>query len=159
MVKISGNARKALKKPLGRVYKTIRTIGKLSKAHRIISVGDVCTLALLDAGIKPHLAVFDFRYMRKKLKRQDITRLRTQYPEPLIYSNPPGTLSDKLVLDAGSLLDRGGAILIEGEEDLTALAFIKAAGKRDVIVYGQPGEGIVLVKADERIKKKIERFL
>lgn len=159
MVKIPEPVRKKLRIPLGMVYRTLEKIEQLSKGHRIISVGDVCTLALLEAGIVPHLAVFDFRYMRTRLKTQDIKTLKTRYPRPKTYTNPAGTVSESLLCDASSLLEKGGAVFIEGEEDLTALAFILAAGENDLIIYGQPDEGIVVVKIDERVKKKVRGFL
>ena len=156
---IPENVRKELKRPLGELHIDFRKIRKLSGGKRIISIGDVCTLGLLAMGIRPHLAVFDHRYMRNELEPGSVKILEQNFPDPLKMSNPPGTLSEDILRDAGELIEKGGAILIEGEEDLTALAFIKSAGKNDLIIYGQPNEGMVVVKADEKVKKKIERWL
>ena len=159
MVKIPERVRKQLKKPLGSLYKDFKEIRKLSQDHRIIAIGDICTLALLAMGIEPHLAVFDFRFMRKDLGPEMQNILRMYYKKPKKYRNAAGTLSDKLLRDAGKLIKKGGAIFIEGEEDLTALAFIRSGTEKDVIVYGQPHMGIVVVKHDKKIKKKIEKWL
>lgn len=155
---IPENIRKELKRPLGELHIDFRKIRKLS-SKRIISIGDVCTLGLLAMGIRPHLAVFDHRYMRHELDQGFVKILELSYPNPLRMSNPQGTLSDDIIKNAGELIERGGAILIEGEEDLTALAFIKSAGKDDLIIYGQPNEGMVLVFPNENVKKKIEKWL
>jgi uncharacterized protein (UPF0218 family) len=61
--------------------------------------------------------------------------------------------------DAQGLLQQGGAILIRGEEDLCALAFILEAGENDAIVYGQPGRGIVMVVPGHEVKEKIRKMI
>ncbi|MBD3209870.1 DUF359 domain-containing protein [Candidatus Micrarchaeota archaeon] len=159
MVTVSEKVRKQLKKPLGKLYKDFKEIKKLSKDHRIIAIGDICTLGMLAMGIKPHLAVFDFKFMRKKLDPNMENVLRMHYEKPKKFKNPAGTLSEKLLGNAEKLIKKGGGVLIEGEEDLVALAFILKAGKKDVIVYGQPHAGLVVVKPDKKLKKKIEKWL
>jgi len=159
MPEISEKSRLRLKKPLGKLFKRVREL-KLSKAkHRIISIGDMITLEILDAGIRPHLAVFDFKCKRKKLSNKGISKLRKAFPRQKRYRNPAGTVCDQLISDASLLIKKGGAVRIIGEEDLTALAFIRKAGKRDIVLYGQPNKGIVLVKANKKILKKIDEFL
>lgn len=159
MVKIPEDARSQLKKPLGKLYRDFKEIRKLSKDHRIISIGDICTLGLLAMGIKPHLAVFDFLFMRHRLDAEMENILKMHYKKPKKYKNPAGTVSEKILADAEKLLRKGGSVLIEGEEDLTALAFIRSAGPRDIIVYGQPHMGLVVVKPEKKLKKKIEKWL
>lgn len=158
-MKIPERTRAELRKPLGQVQKDFRKIKALSRNHRIIVVGDVCTLGLLAAGIRPHVAVYDHRFMRQRLDSGMVGILAVHFKNPKKYANPAGTLSEKILRDAPKLLEKGGAVLIAGEEDLTALAFILAAGPRDRVVYGQPHEGLVLVKPDRKIKKKIEGWL
>src|SRR4029453_8558056 len=143
---IPESVRKSLKQPLGELQTDFRGIRALSQKHRIISIGDVCTLGLLAMGIKPHLAVFDHLFMRKELDPAMVRILELQFPEPKGYKNPAGTLSEALLEDGGRLLEGGGAVLIDGEEDLTALAFVMAAAEDDVIIYGQPNEGLVVVR-------------
>ncbi len=159
MVLITAAVRRKLKKPLGALQKDYSGIGELSGSHRIVSVGDVCTLELLKRGIVPHLAVFDHLFMRHELDPAMRAALEKQFSNPKRYANPAGTLSDAILADAGRLISEGGAVLVDGEEDLTALAFILAAGENDVIIYGQPNEGIVVVRPDSRLKKKIGRWL
>lgn len=153
---ISESVKNSLKVPLGRLYRKFPE--KLS-GRRIISIGDVCTLDLLWAGITPHLAVYDYRSMRRPLGRAEQNMLKSIYRNPRKYRNPAGTVSDRLLRDAGKLIHEGGAVLIAGEEDLTALAFILGAGENDLVVYGQPNEGLVVVMPDEKLKRKIEKWL
>jgi len=159
MVVLDDEIKNQLKKPLGKVYEDANAIVKMIRGKRVISVGDVCTIALLDAGVIPHLAVFDYKFQRTKLKTQDLKTLKSQYPKPKIYNNPAGTISDKIIADAAKLLEAGGAILIDGEEDLTALAFIIVARIGDILIYGQPKVGIVLIRINEKIKERTRKFL
>jgi len=159
MVTIPAGVKAALKEPLGKLQKGYEGLDKLARTHRIISIGDVCTLGLLGHGIRPHLAVFDHLFMRHELPEERKRVLNDAFRNPARYSNPPGTLSESIIADAPMLIEKGGAVLIDGEEDLTALAFIRSAGRNDIIIYGQPNEGLVVVVPDERLKRKIDKWL
>jgi len=159
MVKISAKAKKELKKPLGKTYKSYERIVKLSKDHKVVAIGDICALALLSMGIRPFVAVFDYKVMRKPVNKVQKTILSREFKKAKKYKNPAGTVSDKLLKDAKTIMKKGGAVRIQGEEDLTALVFIKHAGKNTIIVYGQPHEGLVLVKPTNALKKKVEKML
>lgn len=158
-MRINEEFRNELKKPIGKVYNDFKEIKKLGKTHRIIVIGDICTLGMLGMGIKPHLAVFDHLYMRHRLAPTMLRILELHFKKPKRYKNAPGTLSEKILSNAPMLLKEGGAVLVDGEEDLTALAFILAAGKKDIIVYGQPNEGMVVVKPDKKLKERIRKKL
>ena len=158
MARIPEETRKVLRKPLGALFKSIADIKGL-ESRRIISVGDICTISLIKAGFRPHLAVFDFRHMRSDLGKEEKEFLMREYPDPKKYRNPAGFLSDEIMKDAPALLRQGGAVLIKGEEDLTAVAFILAAGQGDVVVYGQPDEGVVVVRPDETLKRKVKEIV
>lgn len=158
MVVLTEETKNMLKKPLGRVYKTYEEILKLSKRYRIVAVGDITTLALLAMGILPHLAVFDYRVMRKALKEPRANILRWTFKHAKKIKNPQGTISDTILKNAKSLLKHGGAIAIDGEEDLTALAFIRHADKKTIVMYGQPHEGVVIVMPNQKTKKLVEKI-
>jgi len=154
-MKISEKTKEALKQPIGELQTDFKKIKELSSDHRIIAIGDICTLSLLSVGIKPHLVVFDYKSMRKEIDEGLIGILKMNYKNPKIYENEAGTVSDEIMKDAEKLIEEGGAILIKGEEDLTALAFIQKAKEKDIIVYGQPEKGIVIVVPDKKTKEKV----
>jgi uncharacterized protein (UPF0218 family) len=54
-----------------------------------------------------------------------------------------------------------GPILIEveGEEDLATLACLDLLPKGGTVVYGQPDAGLVVVKVDQAIKRKVKEML
>jgi GTP-dependent dephospho-CoA kinase len=166
MVRISEETKNELKDPIGELFcdpkdlegfvqKELKKPGR----HRILTIGDVCTVALLDLGFRPHLAVFDYHTRRTDTDKKTLDLLKATYKTMTRFVNPAGTVSDIIIKEARALIDKGGAILIEGEEDLTALAFIREADEDDLVLYGQPGEGVVLVRPTKEIKRKIERWL
>lgn len=159
MALISEQAKEDLKKPLGILVKSIQEIAELSRGKRIIAIGDVCTAALLGSGMRPHVAVFDLHSMRADVDDATKSTLMSAFKEARRYVNPPGTVSDELIADAKGIIRQGGAVLIDGEEDLTALAFILAAGEGDVVIYGQPREGIVLVRPERKLKNRVRGWL
>lgn len=158
-MRIPDQVKEELKKPLGRLQSDFKGMKELGGTHRLIAVGDVCTLGLLAMGIRPHLAVFDHLFMRKRLEPGMIRILELHFKEPKKYKNAPGTLSERIIAEAPKLIEEGGAVLIDGEEDLTALAFILAAGEKDVIVYGQPDEGMVVVRPDAALRKRVADWI
>ena len=156
MVLVSEEVRSKLRKPLGKLY---RRFPPLLHECRVIAIGDVVTLRMIWQGITPHLAVFDYRSMRKPVSGADEKTLRSRFKKPRRYRNRAGTVSGRILKDAGRLISGGGAVRIEGEEDLTALAFILKADENDAVVYGQPGKGIVVVRPNKKLKKKIRGWL
>ena len=114
-MRIPEQVRQELKQPLGEVHTDFTSIRQLAKTYRIISIGDICTLSLLAMGIRPHLAVFDFRYMRKKLDSGLVSILRLNFKDPKGYLNPAGTISEKVIRWMGrSFLSRQNSHLVQG---------------------------------------------
>ena len=50
-------------------------------------------------------------------------------------------------------------ILVSGEEDLLLVPALARAPAGAILMYGQPGEGLVVVRADERSKEKARRLM
>ncbi|MCJ7713870.1 GTP-dependent dephospho-CoA kinase family protein, partial [Candidatus Bathyarchaeota archaeon] len=50
-------------------------------------------------------------------------------------------------------------IVIDGEEDLLTLIVILHAPKNAFVIYGQPNEGIVLIKVTEKRKEEVRSIL
>jgi len=49
-------------------------------------------------------------------------------------------------------------IIVNGEEDLAVIPCVLMAPNDSIILYGQPGEGIVVVEAD-KLKETAKRML
>ncbi len=50
-------------------------------------------------------------------------------------------------------------MVVDGEEDLLTLVAVLCAPENSLVVYGQPHEGIVVVKVTEKTKRKIRRIV
>lgn len=150
--------KKELRKPFGKFV----TIGQAKKTRRrIIAVGDETTLNLINAGITPYLAVCDFKIRRAKITRGERETIKCAFGgASRIYKNAPSTLSVRLLENANNDIKKGGLIRIIGEEDITALAFMLYGDKNHLVLYGQPGVGMVAVKPESKdLKTKIKKLL
>ncbi len=158
MLEVPEALRAELKKPLGELMGMDAFISEYGKS-RIISVGDIVTLSLLEKGIRPFLAAYDFRSMRHDIEKRMRERIKGAYSTYSTARNPPGTITEELEAAAASMAGKGGALYVEGEEDLAALVFMRISPEGCVIVYGQPDEGVVAVECNEKSRRKAELIL
>lgn len=154
--------REELRRPLGELIsegiveaaKTLmERVGSSKERLKIIAVGDQSSKALLAAGGKAHVYIFDGKSHRR----------RTRQPKPSVEKsvkvrNPPGMLTGEAREAVRKAVKHPGdvSIFVDGEEDLLALAAILYAPLGSLILYGQPGEGLVVVKVN-RGKKDLVR--
>lgn len=155
-MKISPALRAKLKEPFGFIVDSPESI---SKDAVLACVGDLASTRLLDAGYEPKLVVFDGYTKRKKIGVSDAINAYdvAQYH----IKNPQGCLKNEVFNLFRQLLNqpKPSKVYVDGEEDLTAIAAIDSMPLGGVVVYGQPGEGLVVVDVDEKIKEKIKLIL
>ncbi|MBI5681150.1 MAG: GTP-dependent dephospho-CoA kinase family protein [Methanobacterium sp.] len=161
MLILKKESREVFKKPFGKLYSALDDIDKsYLEDHFIISIGDATTKNLLDVGIIPKIGIIDNKIERKtsnhNIKYDAIT---------LNADNPSGTITDSLQATIKEALDltlkSNVLIVVNGEEDLAVIPCVLMAPKSSIILYGQPGEGIVVVKVDklkETAKKMLDNF-
>jgi hypothetical protein len=154
-LRLTESLRAELKKPLGRFVTDISTL----KNRVVVSVGDQASRDALAFGLRPKLCVYDGRIGRREV---GIPREITGYPvEELTVKNEAGTLSNEVFRAVERVFGSKSSfkIRVEGEEDLVTLAAVKYAPYGSVVLYGQPGEGLVGVDVDEASKQKIGSLL
>lgn len=161
VARLPTDLRDALKEPLGPVVDDVDTL--LDGGHTpIIAVGDIVTYHLLEAGVEPGVAIVDGRTERNAVDTSIREALPLDTDEPV--PNDAGTLSAELItaLTAAIASDDHEVIVVDGEEDLAALPAVVTAPDNAVVVYGQPGAGMVkvVVDADTRTRARnlLERF-
>jgi uncharacterized protein (UPF0218 family) len=147
--------RTTLRKPFGELIKgdgdvAAGKVKEMLKEEKTIVVGDASYENLLSVGVKPHLAVLDFKIKRKPAKK---------YPAKVMVTNPAGVITSELWKTIEENLVEGGIIGVDGEEDLAVIPAILEADFDDVILYGQPDEGMVFIKVEEDIKEKTAMLL
>ncbi len=159
--------RERLKSPFGELYRCsgeecLRGILKGFKSPpKVISIGDMTTYFMLKSGRVPDMCIVDDLTMRLPV---DIEVRRGTAHESFIdvrVKNPAGIVTEELI---GAIRDnmRSGRpvrIYVEGEEDLAVIPACVYAPAGSVILYGQPGEGVVAVKVTEDKKHEARSLL
>jgi len=162
-IELPRELRLLIKKPFGKLYAgngsdTIeKFVGELASSTKLISVGDVTTFHLLEAGIFPDICIVDNRTKRKPVARHVSTRNMDSVYEEVSVENPAGIITDELIktLCEAFTSEKPIRIFVKGEEDLATLPVILLAPPGAVVLYGQPDEGVVFVKVTEEKKREI----
>lgn len=153
--------RSVLRKPFGRVIRSVKELNSVWEFDRVIVVGDIVTREFNHLGIKPKICVVDFRVARKKMFKS-LNELGFEGKEEVLeVRNPSGSLTPELfkaVQKAMQFVNSKQQIClvlkVDGEEDLVVLPILLSAPLGWTVFYGQPQEGVVEVKVTEESKKK-----
>ncbi len=156
-----------LKNPLGKLYRgngseCIEAMrDELQQAKKIVAIGDMTAFYLLKSSILPDLAVVDNKTKRAQVPDHIMQSLEHNSYKRIEVKNPPATLTKELIdLIRDSLAgEERVKVVVEGEEDLATLPAILYAPPGSVVVYGQPDEGSVLVKATPEMKKYTDELM
>ncbi len=161
---LTPSLRRRLKRPLGLLVRgdfeeTISELSRIINAEKppmIIAVGDKVSEMIYKRRMEPCIFIVDNRIMRRQIEP-----LTLEVDKTINVSNPPGTITDEALRAVERSIQDGGRvkILVRGEEDLLALAAILYAPKDSVIVYGQPNEGIVIVKVTDKAKEEVSKII
>lgn len=162
VLELQKELRSELKAPLGPIFTEADDL--LSAATvPIICIGDVVTYHLVEAGHTPAVALVDDRTERTDVDDEiaDTITAHNGFERTLSVENPQGTLSADLLEALVAAIASGQTTLIEvgGEEDLAALPAVVCAPDGASIVYGQPGEGMVLGTVDDELQAEIRALL
>jgi|Deesub1362B_J571_1020462.scaffolds.fasta_scaffold14859_3 hypothetical protein len=152
-LKLPDELRSYLRKPMGKLFsgEGIEAM-KLAKEElgdgNLIVVGDESYRNALKLGLKPKLAVIDYKVKREEIDEYELSG------EVRRVKNPAGWITKQLWDAIHEALHSEGeqVVLVEGEEDLAVLPCIIEAEWGDDIIYGQPNEGVVLVHVDDDAK-------
>ena len=153
-----------LKEPFGMLIKgsfseTMRKLDdivKKEKPARIISVGDTVSRNLHEYKIIPQLSITDNKSMRKRIQPQIFPAKKL-----VNVQNPQGTITEEAIAAIRDALKSRTQVqlLVEGEEDLLTLIAVLEAPENALVIYGQPHEGIVIVKVTKEKKAEAKRIL
>lgn len=175
------NLRPFLQKPLGTLFKGTETDLKTAvvaakkfiekkKPSSIITVGDVVTKSFNEYGIPIDIAIVDFRIKREE-KVKSLRELGfSKNQADITVKNAPGTISNELSTMVKKAIESLASrprttnyepitIRVVGEEDLAVLPAIIYAPQNCAIFYGQPQEGIVMVKVNDAVKEQTTKLL
>ncbi|UWG48890.1 DUF359 family protein [Halanaeroarchaeum sp. HSR-CO] len=152
------SARAAFKEPLGPIFQDADALLE-DAGTPLITVGDVVTYHIVGAGVTPHVAIIDGITEREPVS-EDVRRGIPDADRAVSVENPPGTLTESLLLALDEALDAEERTLLRvtGEEDLATLPAVLLAPANASIVYGQPGEGMVRVGVTEPRREAVREL-
>jgi len=147
MLVLPEKLREEVRKPFGIVLSGNAAIEAAKKALRpLISVGDQCSIDLIGAGVAPDMMIFDFKVKRVEIPAEMKQKLAPHATNAFVVMSGAGSISPELEIAVSKMLLEGkGAVLVVGEDDLSAL-LVMARAKHGTLIYGQPGQGAVLVR-------------
>ena len=159
-----------LKKPLGKlILDSDITERKIRKEisdikHKIITVGDRSTERLVSFNIYPDLAIIDGVERRQEkgttladrmlgFKAKDVTSISC--------INPAGTITQEAIAKIRFALsgEKKYILQVVGEEDLLTLPVCFVAPTNSLVFYGQPLEGLVLIKVNNSMRRKAKELM
>jgi len=153
--------RTKLAAPLGTVYSDGEAKGPdferlVRSAPMVVTVGDRVTDTLGAMGRTPDVQVVD------GVERRVIRAVPTiPYARLIKVKNPAGMLTGDAIagMKQAFLGKKPVRVQVEGEEDLMAMLAIAMAPVSAVVFYGQPGVGVVAVKANAIAKSRNRAIL
>jgi len=157
---LSEGLREELRHPFGVLITGEEALAAVDECGPLVLVGDVVSHDMLRKGIQPKLVIYD-----GKTERRDMTDLlpiiERMRGHEVRVRNPAATISASLIMEVRQALSRSGStkILVDGEEDLAALACVALAPEGACIIYGYPGKGVVLVRNDRETIMKARSLM
>lgn len=152
--------RESLKKPLGILIKDSETtkeniLKSIPHDSFVVTIGDATTEKMIRYGITPSLQIIDG--LEKRMKRDLSTSgIKTNF----FCTNPPAQITNESVETIKRALKVPPArITVIGEEDLLVLPVCALAPENSIIFYGQPNEGLVIVKINSEIRMKSQSIM
>jgi len=156
--------RKKLKKPIGtlirgsfaQTMKILKNMTEKEKPVFMISVGDTVSKNLAKNHMFPQLSIVDNRVMRRTVQPIPLTA------EKVIHvKNPPGTITEEALSAIQEALKSNCRVKIvaDGEEDLLVLIAVVYSPENAFVIYGQPYEGVVVVKVTSEKKAEVAGIL
>ena len=129
----------------------------LSENSYIITVGDRTTEKMIEYDLIPSLQIIDNLEKREKKESPKLTSNTIE----LSVDNPAAeiTLPSIDIIKKAFTMQPPIRLCVNGEEDLLVLPVCIHAPENAIVLYGQPNEGLVLVKITPEIRNKAQGLL
>ena len=129
----------------------------LSSNSYVITVGDRTTEKMLDFDLIPSLQIIDNLEKREKRESPKLSDTTIE----LKVNNPPAEITPQSIdlIKKAFAMEPPVRINVIGEEDLLVIPVCIYAPENAIVLYGQPNEGLVLVKVTPEIRNKTQTLL
>ena len=160
-MKLPDSLRDQLKIPLGILLpesKANKTNIKkyLSENSYIITVGDRTTEKMIELGLIPSLQIIDSLEKREKREPPKLANATE-----LTVDNPAAEITPQSIdiIKKAFTMQPPIRLCVNGEEDLLVIPVCIYAPENSIVLYGQPNEGLVIVKITPEIRNKTQKLL
>ena len=134
----------------------------LEKSDFIATIGDICTIKIIEEIRIPDLMIVDYKTKRnveltdKQKKVIDDINCKT-----IKIDNKAGTISEELYQEIEKAVNshEKTRIIVIGEEDLATLPVIKHCKIGAKVIYGMPDRGMVVVDVSQQTKERTNKLL
>lgn len=122
----------------------------------IITVGDMTTEKMINLGIVPSLQIVDGLEQRKARRPPELSGA-----VEIATDNPAAGITDQSInaIKTAFAMQPPVRLLVNGEEDLLVIPACIHAPANAVVLYGQPGRGLVVVPVSDEIKTRMQALL
>ena len=134
----------------------------LNQSDYIATVGDICTIKIIEEIRVPNLMIIDYKTKRNI----DLDEAQTKIIESInchsvSIRNEAGTITVELInaIEKAIYSNKTTKIVVDGEEDLATLPAIKLCENGAKVIYGMPDKGMVVVDVNQQTKERTNRLL
>jgi len=160
-MKLPDSLREQLKIPLGILLPESQAdktnIKKyLSENSYVITVGDRTTEKMIEFDMIPSLQIIDSH--EKRTKREPPKLANTT---ELTVDNPAAEITPQSIdiIKKAFSMQPPVRLSVNGEEDLLVIPVCIHAPEDSIVLYGQPNEGLIIVKITPEIRNKAQALL
>ncbi len=142
-----------IKKPKGELKRNYGSVKPLIEKSFFVTVGDFVSCTAVEEGSFPDIMVIDGKVEREKFifKPPKTYRLiRTVNPKGFISARAWRSIQEAFHVAKGG---EKVCVVVDGEEDLLGFPVVLSADFGDKMLYGQPGEGVVVVEVTFKMKE------
>jgi len=128
----------------------------------IATIGDICTIRIIQEIRIPDLIIVDLKTKRNiPLEKENIDKIENINCTEIKIVNKAGTISNELyeAIKTSIKSEKQTKIIIEGEEDLATLPVISNCKIGAKVIYGMPDKGMVVVDVNQQTKERANNFL
>ncbi|MFQ5496674.1 MAG: GTP-dependent dephospho-CoA kinase family protein [Nitrosopumilus sp.] len=160
-MKLPDSLREQLKIPLGVLLpESQATKSNIEKNippnSYVITVGDRTTKKMIDFDLIPSFHIIDGQEKREKKEPPKLSNAIE-----LTVKNPAAEITSQSidVIKKAFTLHSPVRLFVKGEEDLLVLPVCVYAPENAIVLYGQPNEGLVIVRITPEIRNKAQSLL
>ena len=134
----------------------------LNQSDYIATVGDICTIKIIEEIRVPNLMIIDYKTKRDiELDESQTKIIESTNCHSVNVRNEAGTITDELInaIKKAIYSNKTTKIIVDGEEDLATLPAIKLCKNGAKVIYGMPDKGMVVVDVNQQTKERASNLL